>query len=133
MRQVTFKGSAKAFFLDRDALLKRLRVNAQEAIRRFPEITEVLLFGSLAHDTQTGLSDIDLAVVLAASAAGADPLERARPFHLFFQQRLDIAVDVLVFTETDRPQMRAFLQTAASLAARVSGAHSSPRLSAAPA
>jgi predicted nucleotidyltransferase len=118
MRQVTSKGSAKAFFLDRDAVLNRLRIAAQEALRLFPEVAEVLLFGSLADDTHTGLSDIDLAVVLAASSASVDPLERARPFHRHFQQRLALGVDIVVFSETERPGMRSFLHNAITLAAR---------------
>jgi len=99
-------------------VLNRLRGAAQEALRLFPEVTEVLLFGSLADDTHTGLSDIDLAVVLAAPSADADPLERARPFHRYFHQRLPLGVDILVFDETERPGMQSFLHNAITLAAR---------------
>jgi predicted nucleotidyltransferase len=81
-------------------------------------VTEILLFGSLADGTQTGLSDIDLIVVLAGSPAGEDPLERARPFHRHFQERLPIGVDVITITEGERPSMRSLLEKAVTLAGR---------------
>jgi predicted nucleotidyltransferase len=118
MRQVTFSGSAKAFYLDRDAALRRLRAAAAEAVELFPEVVEILLFGSLADGTHTGLSDIDLAVALATSSPEADPLERARPYHSYFQERLPVGVDVLVFTEGERPGLSSLLAKAVVLAAR---------------
>jgi predicted nucleotidyltransferase len=118
MRQVTSNGSAKAFYLDRNTVLERLRTASEEAVRLFPEVIEILLFGSLATETHTGLSDIDLAVVLSATSEGADPLEQARPFHRHFQERLPISVDVLVFPQTERPRMQTLLENAVTLARR---------------
>ena len=78
MRQVASKGSAKAFYLEPAHVLKRLKTAARQAMVAFPQISEVLLFGSLARGTQTGLSDIDLAILLSSESAQVDPLERAR-------------------------------------------------------
>lgn len=102
MRQVASKGSAKAFYLDPAHVLKRLKTAARQAMETFPQISEVLLFGSLARGTQTGLSDIDLAILLSSESAQVDPLERARPYHRFFCERLSMGLDVIVCREEER-------------------------------
>jgi predicted nucleotidyltransferase len=118
MRHVTSRGSAKAFFLDRTAALQLVRAAAEDAVRTFAEVQEILLFGSLADGTHTGLSDIDVAVVLSRSAANVDPLERTRPFHAYFQDRLKVGVDVVTLLENELRDMQSLLANAVTLARR---------------
>jgi len=118
MRQVASKGSAKAFYLDPAHVLKRLKTAARQAIVAFPQISEVLLFGSLARGTQTGLSHIDLAILLSSESAQVDPLERARPYHRFFCERLPMGLDVIVCREEVRAALAGLLDGAVSLARR---------------
>lgn len=124
MRQVTSRGSAKAFSFDRTAALQCVRAAAEDALRAFPEAQEILLFGSLADGTHTGFSDVDVAVVLSRCAAEADPLERARPFHAHFQKRLPVGVDVVTLLEDERPDLQSLLANAVTLARRGSRAES---------
>jgi predicted nucleotidyltransferase len=74
MRQIESSGSVKAFYLDEEAVLQRLREVSEEAFAVFPELTEIRLFGSLAKGEHTGLSDVDILVV--AEGAQRDPFRR---------------------------------------------------------
>jgi predicted nucleotidyltransferase len=122
MRRIASKGSAIAFYLDRPALLGRLRTAALQALEAFPQVAEVLLFGSLARGTHTGLSDIDLAILLSPQTAPADPLERARPFQRFFFERLSLGVDVITCGEHERASLAGLLEGSLSLARRPAAA-----------
>lgn len=121
MRQRRSRGSAKAFYLDREEALARLREAAREAPDTFPEAEEVLLFGALARGTHTGLSDVDVAVVLRDAPGEDDVVERARPFHAFFFRRLGVSVDTIVFRENERERMASSLEGAIVLARRAAG------------
>ncbi len=118
MRQVRSRGSAKAFYIDRDQALAKLRETATDALRSFPEIAEVLLFGSLARGTHTGLSDVDLAIVLRGTSSDDDPIERVRPYQTFFFRRLGVGVDLIAFQEGERGRMAPMLEGAVVLAKR---------------
>ena len=64
MRQVRYCGSAKAISLNRDEILRELREVSAEIKRKFPQIKEVRLFGSIARGEEHGLSDIDILVIV---------------------------------------------------------------------
>jgi predicted nucleotidyltransferase len=85
--------------LDREALLTRLRAIAGEALREFPRLTQVRLFGSLARGDETGLSDVD--VFLLVESDQKDPLERMKPYYFFFTERLALGLDMIVATEDE--------------------------------
>ena len=106
MRQVRSSGSAKAISLNVDELIPRLKRAAEEALEAFPEIHSIHLYGSLANDDYTGLSDVDLLVV-TDSARFDDPLEALRPYFVFFSRRLQVAVDVLIARDPESdPRLR---------------------------
>lgn len=107
MRQIISSGSVKAFFLDRDAILKRLKDASGEASRIFPKIQEIRLFGSVARGEDTGLSDVDI-FILADDAEG-NPIERIKPYFRFFSDRIDIAIDILVATKDEIGMFRDIL------------------------
>jgi uncharacterized protein len=96
MRQIISSGSVKAISLERDEVLKKLREIAREASRTFSEIVEIRLFGSLASGTETGLSDADVFVLVQNGEE--NPVERMRPYFMFFSERLDIGLDMIVAT-----------------------------------
>lgn len=121
MRRVESKGSAKAFSMDRDEALRLLRDAASQALRTFPEAVEILLFGSVARGTHTGLSDLDIAVVLKDTPASDDPIERARPYQDFFFRRFRVGTDVIAFREGERERMRPLLEGSLVLARREGG------------
>lgn len=98
----------KAFSLDRDELLRRLERLSREAAVTFPEILQVRLFGSLAKGTHTGLSDVDL--FLLVERAPRDPIERIKPYFDFFVGRLGMAVDVMVATVGELQGLSSFLE-----------------------
>ena len=103
MRQIISSGSVKAISLDRDEVLKKLREIAQDASRTFPEIVEIRLFGSLASGTETGLSDADIFVLVQNGEE--NPVERMKPYFMFFSERLDIGIDMIVVTP---PELKNF-------------------------
>jgi len=75
-------------------VIRRVREVASEALGVFPELQEVRLVGSLATGTETGTSDIDLA--LRVDRVTGNPLEALRPYFLFFSRRVPLALDVLL-------------------------------------
>ncbi len=84
-----------------------MRDLAIEAIAFFPELKEVRLFGSLARGEQTGLSDIDLFLVVESEEK--NPLERLKPYYGFFAGRLEIGVDIITSVEGDLQPFKGFL------------------------
>lgn len=99
MRQIISSGSVKAFFLDREAILKRLKDVSGEASQIYPKIQEIRLFGSLARGKETGLSDIDIFILIDNTED--NPVERIKPYFRFFSDRIEIAIDMLVATKNE--------------------------------
>jgi predicted nucleotidyltransferase len=108
MRRTASSGSAKAIWLDREEVIRTIRPIALEAGEVFPEILEIRLIGSLARKEHTGTSDIDLFILTAKE--GANPIERNRPYFMFFAERLDIALDLLVATAGEAGYFRDALE-----------------------
>ncbi len=66
-----------------------------EQAKIFPEILEIRVFGSFAKGEETGLSDVDI-FVLISSLEEKNPVERLKKYFYFFAENMDIAVDVIV-------------------------------------
>jgi len=63
MRQIISSGSVKGIYLKRNEILKRLKKVSKIAIKIFPEIKDIRIFGSFAKGEETGLSDIDILII----------------------------------------------------------------------
>lgn len=113
MRQILSSGSVKAFFLNRPELVEKIKSVAHEAGAAFPNIQEVLLFGSLARHEQTGLSDIDLCII--AYNLPANPIDRLKLFYGFLTQRLPVALDLLVLLPEEKESHEEYLKKAVVL------------------
>ena len=94
MREESWSG-AEVKFIDYDETLRNLRRAVAKAKAMHPEVTRVLLFGSLADGSWTAASDADLIVVVRKELAGFPP--RAL-YHVFAE---GIAPDSLVFSESE--------------------------------
>lgn len=116
MRQVISSGSVKGFYLDREAVLKELKEISSEASRVFPAIKEIRIFGSLARETETGLSDLDIFIL--AESDERNPLERIRPYFKYFSDKLDIALDIIVATSDELRNFEEVLKGSILLFAR---------------
>jgi tRNA nucleotidyltransferase (CCA-adding enzyme) len=86
---------AEVRFIDRDRVIEELRRAAAEARNRYPEISRVLLFGSLVRGDWTADSDADLIVVVKREFSGL--LERS-PYQIFTSA---IPTDTLVYSEAE--------------------------------
>lgn len=84
----------KGFYLDREKILAKFRVVAEEALKRFEEIEEIRIFGSFSRKEETGLSDIDILIILNR-AQKENPVERIKPYFCFFADRMKMAIDIL--------------------------------------
>lgn len=94
MRQIISANFVKAIYLDRELLLKKLNEIARESAKKFPQIKKIILFGSLAKNEETGLSDVDLFILVEDGES--NPLKRLKRYFDFFADRLDIALDMIV-------------------------------------
>ncbi|MBM4386906.1 MAG: nucleotidyltransferase domain-containing protein, partial [Deltaproteobacteria bacterium] len=54
-------------FLDRDRTLEELKISAMKLKESFPEVEDVLLFGSLVRDDYGADSDADVLIILKGS------------------------------------------------------------------
>ncbi|HOT69459.1 MAG: nucleotidyltransferase domain-containing protein [Candidatus Saccharicenans sp.] len=108
MRQIASSGSAKAIWLDKNQLLEELKTAAKEAKDTFPEIKEIRLFGSLARNEETGLSDVDIFIV--AETEIKNPIERIKPYFCFFSKRLKMSLDLIVARPEDLPYYEEMLK-----------------------
>ncbi len=86
---------AEVKFIDYDETLRNLRRAVAKAKAVHPEVTRVLLFGSLADGSWTAASDADLIVVVRKELAG---FSTRAPYHVFAE---GIATDSLVFSEAE--------------------------------
>lgn len=94
MRQRASSGSVKAFWLNKEKILQNLKLASKELIKKFPEIKDVRLFGSLAKNEETGLSDIDIFII--AETHETNPIERIKPYFFFLTNYIEISFDILV-------------------------------------
>lgn len=108
MRQTVSSGSVKAIFLNREKVLKRVREISNEALSVFPEIREIRLFGSLSKGKETGLSDVDIFLLLESK--DKNPLQRMKPYFDFFSDRLDIGVDMITATKDEMENFKEILK-----------------------
>lgn len=95
MRRIISSGSVKGFLIDREMVMEKLKDVSETALNTFPEILEIRVFGSFAKGEETGLSDIDI-FILISSSDEKNPVQRLKKYFYFFSENLDIAVDVVV-------------------------------------
>ena len=99
MRQTISSNSVRAFYFNRDIVLTKLKEISSEALNIFPEIIEVRLIGSFAKSEESGLSDIDLFIITKSSEK--NPLERVRPYYMWFAEKIGISLDLIAATEQE--------------------------------
>ena len=90
--------SAKIIYLERKKIideLKRIALNIKKEGK--DNLKDVILFGSLSREDFTGLSDVDIVIILKKSKD--NPLDRIRRFRKYFF--IDIDVDLFVYTEDE--------------------------------
>jgi predicted nucleotidyltransferase len=96
--------SVKIIFLDRNALLARLRDIAARIRHEHATVAEVRVFGSLARGDATGTSDVDVLILLHHSTE-PDALRRILTFLPYFD--LERGTDLLVYTRAELEQQLA--------------------------
>jgi predicted nucleotidyltransferase len=89
----------KAFYFNHEIVLDKLKEISKEALNVFPEIIEVRLIGSFAKNEESGLSDIDLFIITKSSEK--NPLERVRPYYMWFAEKIGISLDLIAATEQE--------------------------------
>lgn len=113
MRQIISSGSVKCISIDKESLLEKLRKISIEAIKRFPEIEDIRIFGSLAKNQETGLSDIDILII--STTKEIHPIERIKPYFNFFSEHLNIALDLFVARPDELDNFKNILKESFSL------------------
>lgn len=104
MRRIVSSGSVKAIYIDKKEVMEQLHKVARDALREFPEIEEIRLFGSLARGEETGLSDIDILII--AETDVENPIERAKPYFFYFSEMLPLALDLIVATREEQETVK---------------------------
>ena len=106
----------KVFYLNRDKAIKKLQEAAEEAMLLFPQIKEIRLVGSVARGEHTGLSDIDLFIVM--DKGGENALERAKSYYQFFSEKIGLSIDIIVARKGEAGDYGELLRGSVLLACR---------------
>ena len=98
----------KAFYLDRIQILSELKKIAKQAGKLFPEIEEIRIFGSFSKGEETGLSDIDLFLIVEKEEN--NPITRMKPYFYFFSENIDLSLDMIVALKSEKENFKELLQ-----------------------
>lgn len=98
MQPAASSNSVKIVFLNRNKLLHQLKQIARRIQSDHPEVSEIRIFGSLARGDQTGMSDVDILIILEHTIE-KDPLHKILTFLPYFE--IDRGVDILVFSRSE--------------------------------
>lgn len=90
--------SVKVFWLNKGLLQHRIKEAVKNLVLRCPGIEKVILFGSVAENKETSLSDIDILIVVNDSKCRF--LDRALSFRKYFQDT-GLEVDIFVYTRKE--------------------------------
>ncbi|MEN3028667.1 MAG: nucleotidyltransferase domain-containing protein [Aquificaceae bacterium] len=96
-------GSAKAFYLDKEKLLRELRRLSEELTQSYSFVKEVHLFGSLVRGDHRGISDADIVVVVSEDLNRKNFWKIYRQTFDFFADRLPVNFDLIV-VDTERKE-----------------------------
>ena len=99
--QKSSSSSVKAFWLDRDEAVRRIRDAVEVLTAEHPKIERAVLFGSLARGDAVPGSDADLMLVLRECALPW----KDRSAHFKFGN-VGIPVDLFAYTRSELNQMR---------------------------
>ncbi len=100
MRHIESLDSVKAFYLDRKEIIEHLKKISYSALHEFPEIYQIRLIGSLANQTATGLSDVDLWIIVNEYKV-QHPIERLKPYFFYFVDKVFLSLDIIVTLKDD--------------------------------
>jgi len=87
-----------ARFLNREKVIAKLSKLSAKACRQDKRIKKIVLFGSIADGSYTGMSDADLLIVLAESSARF--IDRI-PLYLMHFRDAPVDIDVFPYTEEE--------------------------------
>jgi len=100
MRHIVSLDSVKAFYLDRKEIIEHLKKISYSALHEFPEIHQIRLIGSLANHTATGLSDVDLWIIVNEYKV-EHPIERLKPYYFYFADKIFLSLDIIITLKDD--------------------------------
>ena len=95
-------GTVRLFWLDRAQVLARLTAAIERMVSEYPEVDQVVLFGSLARGDALPGSDADLLVLLQQCDV---PFQARLPRYL--PRNAGIGVDVFAYTRSEFTEMAA--------------------------
>lgn len=97
MQQTPSSSTVRFIFLDREALLARLRAIATQICQEH-DVEDIRVFGSLARGDATGTSDVDVLIMVRHSSE-PDMVRRSLSSLPYFD--LDRGIDLLVYTRAE--------------------------------
>ena len=94
-------GSVKVISINKKELMEKLKKVRDTIKREETEVIDIRIFGSIAKNEETGVSDLDILIILRESKE--TPLKRILKYRKYFN--LGIPVDILVYTEEEIKKM----------------------------
>ena len=100
MLQTILSGSVKAYSIDREKLIEKVKKISDEIKKNFDFVKKIVIFGSIARGEHRGLSDVDLIIVV-------NELNRENFWEIygelynFLALKIDAGLDLIVMNEED--------------------------------
>lgn len=106
MRQIESFNSVKVFYFNREEVIQKLKEILRSLKQNYISIKKVYLFGSMARNEHTGLSDIDLLIV------SEEELDHQTKKEFYFEllDHLTISVDVFFLTKKEMKNYKNFIK-----------------------
>lgn len=96
--QKKYYNSAKVFWLNKELLESRINLAVKNLISEHPEVSKVVLFGSVADNRSTPFSDVDILIVTDNSQERF--LDRSLSFMNYFEG-VGLGIDIFVYTSQE--------------------------------
>ena len=100
MLQIISSGSVKAILVDREKLIENLKKISEEIKSNFEYVKSIILFGSLAQNTQRGTSDVDL-IVTVEKFNKENFWEIYGELYNFIAEKVDTGFDLLIMEDEE--------------------------------
>ncbi len=100
MLQIISSGSVKAILVDREKLIENLKKISEDIKNNFEYVKSIILFGSLAQNTQRCTNDIDL-IITVENFNKENFWEIYGELYNFIAEKVDTGFDLLVMDEEE--------------------------------
>ncbi len=96
MQHIKSYNGVKAIWLDREKLIEEVKKSSRELKKKYGFVQSIFLFGSIVRGDFTGISDIDIMVLVNRKITKENFWETYGKIFSFFSKKIPISFDLIV-------------------------------------